>query len=124
MFWKIYFYILIALYVPSYFYNFTIGLNRFWEFLDISVTAFCLVGLFGFSWKKGIFSQQFWQSLFWGSIGWFIIYHYFMPIPLQALEHFPPNLSQKVLATIEFIPLVPFYIALFIYAFKRSELWK
>ena len=124
MLWKIYFYILIALYVPSYLYNFTIGLNRFWEFIDIFVTAFCFVGLFGFSWKKGIFSQQFWQSLFWGSIGWFIIYHYFIPIPLQSLEHFPPNLSQKVLATIEFIPLVPFYIALYIYAFKRSEFWE
>ena len=83
MLWKIYFYILIALYVPSYLYNFTIGLNRFWEFIDIFVTAFCFVGLFGFSWKKGIFSQQCWQSLFWGSIGWFIIYHYFIPIPLH-----------------------------------------
>jgi len=124
MLWKIYFGIMVVLSISSILYNITIGFNRFWDFFDILITAFSLIGLFGFSWKRGIYSQAFWQKLFWACIGWNIIYKYFIPIPPQAMEYFPPNLSQEILATIEFIPIIPLFFALYFYAYRKAELWE
>lgn len=124
MLWKIYFSIIVVLTISSYLYNYTIGFNRFWDFFDIVVSVFSLVGLFGYSWERGIISQTFWQKFFWVSIGWDIIYKYFIPIPPQAIEYFPPNLSQTILSTIEFIPIIPLFIALFIYGYRKTELWE
>ena len=97
---------------------------RMWDIIDLIVFIISAVGLFGFCWSKRILEQQLWKSFFIICIVWNIYYQYFVPMH-QVMDQFSEKgMSQPLLATIVIIPYIPMFIALYLYGFKRIELWK
>ena len=121
MFWKIYFWLLIVLTVPSYFWQ---GFSRSWEIIDFILFIVAMIGLFAFSWQKKMFTQLFWKTYLPTYIIWNVFYQYFLPLPQKVSEVDLGGLSQSMTATITWIIFFPLIIALYLYGFKRAELWK
>ena len=71
MFWKIYFWLLIVLTVPSYFWQ---GFSRSWEIIDFILFIVAMIGLFAFSWQKKMFTQLFWKTYLPTYIIWNVFY--------------------------------------------------
>ena len=121
MFWKIYFWLLIVLTLPSYLWQ---GFSRSWEIIDFILFIVAMIGLFAFSWQKKMFTQLFWKTYLPTYIIWNVFYQYFLPLPQKVSEVDLGGLSQSMTATITWIIFIPLIIALYLYGFKRTELWK
>lgn len=119
--WKIYFWILFATMIPTYMWQ---GFSRSWEIIDCIMSTIAMFGLFAFSYKKRIFNILFWRAYLLISIIWNTYYQYFLPFPKKVAAVNFGGLSHSMIATINLIFFIPLYIALFLYAFKRTELWK
>lgn len=118
--WKIYFILLLFIYFISY-----IGYEkmRLWEIIDLVLFIISLVGLYGFSWSRRIFTQEFWQVFIMVSIIWNTGYNYFVPLPTFMVEIIDNKMSQATLATLSLIPYIPCLIGVYLYGFKRPALW-
>lgn len=121
MFWKIYFGILViilALYHPS------VGFPRIWEFIDLIHNIIAIVGLFGFCWERKIFTRLFWRIFLIVCIIWILLYQYYIP-EIQRVYVAPApqwfGLFDRVFSLVMNILLL---VALFLYGFRRSELWE
>ena len=83
-----------------------------------------MIGLFTFSWNKKVMNLLFWKIFLFVSVIWNLCYQYFLPLPKKVSEMGFGGLFRPIAATITFSLFVPLLIALYLYAFKRSELWK
>jgi hypothetical protein len=117
--WKAYFVIILILSIILYVWQ---GLPRFYEFIDVVIFAFALIGLYGYAWGKGILSQGYWKVFFFIMIIWNIVYHYFIPVPAKVAETLQGQ-SQAYSATIGLIIFIPLIIAIYLYGYKRDDLW-
>jgi hypothetical protein len=119
MFFKIYFWVF-AISLTGFF---KIGFDRIWEVFDFASLVFVLLGLFGFTWGKKIFSGTFWKLFFPLILMWNIFYFYFIPLP-EAITTQAPWMSQEANALITFILAIPAIWALYSYGFSKDHLWK
>lgn len=117
--WKVYFVIIMVLSVVGYLMT---GIPRFYEMIDLIIFAFAAVGLFGYAWEKGFISQGFWKVFFFVMIVWNIYYHYFIPLPENVAEMLERQ-SQAFAATMGLIFFIPLIVAIFLYGYKRDDLW-
>ncbi len=121
MFWKVYLGFLIILSLPTYLWQ---GFSRIWEIIDIIVLAVAITGLIAFSWGKKLLAQRFWKVFLLVFMVWNMLYQYFLPVLQKVSEVDIGRLSRPMIATIVWIPFIPLAIALYLYAFKRNELWE
>jgi len=100
----------------------SVGFGRVWEFLDLVIFAASMAGLYAFAWNRRMLSAEFWKSFFISFVIWNIYYLYFVPLPEKVSE--ATDMSQAVHVTVNSIPFIPLYIALYRYAFRRDFIWK
>lgn len=119
--WKIYFILLLIIYFMSY-----MGYEemRLWELIDLVLFITSMIGLYGFSWSRKLFTPQFWKSFIIASIIWNTGYNYFIPLPAFIDEIINSEMSQASLATLSLIPYIPCLIGVYLYGFKRPALWE
>jgi hypothetical protein len=121
MFWKIYFWIsivLLMLYYPS------AGLSRIWEIINLVIDVLATVGLFGFCWEKKLFSKLFWKVFLPVCIIWAVVYSYFIPEPQKVYLAPDPEWFQLVDIIFSATWNILLFVALYLYAFRRTELWE
>jgi hypothetical protein len=119
--WKFYFWALLTADMIS----FIVPLNRrIWEMLEMCFFLIAIAGLFGYCWKKQIFARIFWQIFFTVFLCWIIFYYFFLPhMPLgPGLEKTPFTVFFGIAALVIGLHL-PLIAALFLYAFKRKDIW-
>ncbi|MDD2887625.1 MAG: hypothetical protein PHY66_08150 [Aliarcobacter sp.] len=115
--WKIYFYIFLGL---TLFYTYILlfdnneifdGLYKsevFYEIFEFVLFLVSFIGLYGFVYRKKIFYKDFWIFIF----------------ILSIIDTVGYSLLEWQEADIWFfIICIPFYIALYKYAFKMNDLW-
>lgn len=112
MFWKIYFFIQLFLLVCV---HAGYGFPNNWRIADFIITIIALMGLFGLAWEKKIFISIFWKIF----LAIFILWQIYLDV--LNPEQIDTGLKWLIIAL---IILIPFPIALFIYAFKRDYLWE
>lgn len=117
--WKAYFIIILLISILAYIWQ---GLERFYEFIDIIISALALAGLYGYAWGKALLSDGFWKIFFFVIIIWNILYHYFLPPPPKVAESLNGQSPQSA-ATIGLIIFIPLFIAVYSYAYRRDDLW-
>jgi hypothetical protein len=127
--WKYYFWAVLALDVIS----FVMPLERrVWEMAEIGFFLVALLGLFGYCWKKQMLNRLFWQVFFVAFLCWIPLYFIVLPRYFNIL---PPLPSQTglgktspamifTLAAVTIMVHVPLFAALFLYAFKRGDIWE
>ena len=121
MFWKVFFWIftvIIALYHAS------VGFPRIWEFVDLVFSIIAVVGLFGLSWERKIFTRLFWRIFLIVCISWGIFYSYLLPdIPIN----YTVPVSEEFLfidSVLTWVLTILVFVAIFLYGFKRNYLWE
>jgi hypothetical protein len=116
MAWKIYSWcfavVLIAAHILSFIEKVTL-LN----ILDVPISLIALIGLFGFSYKKKITNQRFWQVFIFILICWDILLEY-----LRGEFSFT-SITDIVMLLIVLLITLPEYIALYKYAFSKRIHW-
>ena len=117
--WKIYFWFLLLPAIPTFLW---VGFSRLWEVIDLIVVTISTVGLFGFCWRKKIITRLFWKFYFLVPLIWQFIYQFIIPLhpKAQGITNAP---AQVVGNTIGLALLGPLFYALYLYGFKRNELW-
>ena len=121
MFWKIYFWVLVVLLA---FYHPSVGFPRIWEVIDLVIDVIAIVGLFAFCWEKRILTRLFWRAFFPICIIWNVFYRYFIP-EIQKVYLAPdPDWFKSVDIIFSLVMSILLFIALYLYAFRRSELWE
>ena len=88
-------------------------------FFQTVITAIGLIAIWGLALRKRIFNQKFWRIFF------FIdLFFYFLIWQTSKT----PDLEIKILVSwfifITVVIYIPYYIALFIYAFRSVNIWK
>jgi hypothetical protein len=119
--WKIYFIVILFISLLSYS---SYGTMRIWDIIDLILFIISMVALFGFCWSKKLLNQQLWRIFFVIFIVWNIYYHYFVPMPRVMDEFSNKGMSQTLLATINLSLYIPLLVALYLYSFKKVEIWK
>jgi DNA-directed RNA polymerase subunit RPC12/RpoP len=121
--WKIYFFIILALQLISFIYSFqniVAGEELIKSILDIVIYPFILVAIFGYSFNKKFLIRKIWQVLFPVAIVADLIFFCMM-----FAEH---DKTVGAIVTVVFLlfvsPLIAFqYIALYRYGFAKTEPW-
>jgi hypothetical protein len=127
--WKYYFWAVLTLDVISFVMPFE---RRIWEMAEIGFFLVALLGLFGYCWEKQMVSRLFWQIFFaaflcWIPLYFFILPRYFSILPpatVQAGLGKTPLLTLFTLAAVTVLVHVPLFAALFLYAFRRGDIWE
>jgi hypothetical protein len=120
--WKYYFWAVLTLDVMS----FVMPLERrVWEMVEMGFFLVALAGLFGYCWEKQILNRLFWQIFFGAFLCWIPLYFFILPpIPIQSSLGKTPPLTVFTLAVVTVAVHVPLFAALFMYAFKRGDIWE
>jgi hypothetical protein len=120
--WKYYFWAVVALDVVS----FVMPLERrVWEMVEIGFFLVALAGLFGYCWEKQLVSRLFWRIFFAVFCCWIPLYFFVLPpTAMQAGLGKTPQVTVFMLAAVTVAVHVPLFAALFLYGFKRSDIWE
>jgi hypothetical protein len=120
--WKVYAVVMGLLSFASYYVT---GLPRIWELIDFLVFLLMYAGLISFAWDQPLFHRRFWQVSFPVMVLWNVVYMFVIPAPE------PPevaDMDQFALAVLSAIIVVfiyiPWFVALYRYAYKREDIWK
>ncbi len=90
---------------------------RWMEFVDLSIFAVAMTGLFGYAWCIDMLHKTFWKIFFFVQLGWNIAYGFVEPPASVGGEGIPETpLMYFVGAVIIFGPMV---YALYKYAFSK-----
>lgn len=107
MLWKIYFVFLAILSVPLYLSG---ASGESAEFVvDLGFFVVLMIGVFGFAWKRKVFTSAVWRIFFPICVIWNMGHAYYTFDGLPTL----------ILTAIYF----PTLIALFLYAFRSRDIW-
>lgn len=120
MFWKIYFVILIILLVFAHAYT---GIPRAWEVIGLVFDALGIVGLVGFCWERKILVRYFWMVFMPIFVIWFFLYGYVIPEVHVVYTAPVPSWFDTFDKLFSWAINLLWFIALFLYAFIKSELW-
>lgn len=122
VFWKIYFCFLMVFVVPGYLWQ---GFSRSWEIVDFAIFVVAMMGLFAYSWQKKMLNQQFWKAYLILYLVWNVYYNYFVPLPQKVTEMLIEmdlgGFPQATVATTSLVFIIPLFIALYLYGFKRMK---
>jgi hypothetical protein len=120
--WKYYFWVVLALDVIS----FVMPLERrVWEMVEIGFFLVALLGLFGFCWERQLLTRLFWQIFFVAFLCWIPMYFFVLPpVSIQAGLGKTSTATAFMLAAVTVGVHIPLFAALFMYGFKRGDIWE
>ncbi len=126
--WKMYFVLLVCLFVLGVGLTFSEENFGIIEIIDIPMTLISTIGLYGYVFSKRIHKQSFWFSFFWVYLVFSFVNPFLSEIGFLADD---PELSDaenkfvNILTIVTMIPLIlPAYIGLLLYALPSNKLWK
>ena len=108
-FWKIYFWVLFILMLTGFA---NLGLNKIWLIIDLLFSVAAFVGLFSYAYKRKVLNSISWKIFFPILLIWHFLYFGFI-FP-QIIEP-DCTIIQLVICILLWMP---FYIALYLYAFR------
>lgn len=114
--WRIYFGFLI---INGIFVYLLGGVSTIWEIFDALISCIAFIGLFGYLFKKKIFSKLVWKIYFFVHLLWNIFYFYFIPLQERILDILQTSPSSMIIGTLIFY--LPLFFALYIYAFEENK---
>lgn len=121
--WKIYFFIILALQLISFTYSFqniAAGEELIQSISDIVIYPFILAAIFGYSFNKKILIRKIWQILFPVAIFADLVFFCMM----FAEDDYSGGAIMTVIILLFIAPLIVFqYIALYRYGFAKTEPW-
>lgn len=89
-----------------------------WDILDLLIVVLGIVGMIGFSFRKAIFGPLFWKLYLPVNIVW-NLWH-----PDSRTVPGIPGVPFWIVLAIGVTAAIPFYIAIFLYGFRRQRLWQ
>lgn len=114
MFWKLYFWVFIVLIIIGYSAE---GADKSWGFIiDTPLTICAFAGLFAYAYRKKILNKHFWKIFLPVYVLWELYYNIFL-----LEEPSFSNPEERIYIIIGYSLFVPFYVALYRYAFKFLE---
>jgi hypothetical protein len=121
--WKIYFFIILALQLLSFiisFQNLLAGENLIESILEFVVNPWILVAIFGYSFNKKFLIRRVWEMLFpVAIITDFIVFYV-----VFTGQNSPEDANMILIGYVILSPLIIFqYIALYRYGFSKTERW-
>jgi len=126
--WKMYFVLLVCLFVLGVGLTFSEENFGIIEIIDIPMSLIATIGLFGYVFSKRIHKQSFWFSFFWVYLVFSFVNPFLSEIEFLADD---PELSDaenkfvNIFTIVTMIPLIlPAYIGLLLYALPSNKLWK
>ena len=84
------------------------------EYFNIAITLISLIGLMAFAFRKTLFRVLFWKV-------WFIFY--LLSEILFYIFVYHHLYEDKLLFMVSFVFSLPFYMALFLYAYRSNDIW-
>lgn len=133
MFWKIYFWSLLVLNI--FLFAFVLGWFPWRSYvvrstviwMDIPVSAVSFVGIFGLAYRRRFGTRFFWRLWLPLLLVWDTGYRFgvfdLTPATLGEIVN-PERVLLGALRTVSSLPLLlPAYIALYLYGFRRDQLW-
>jgi hypothetical protein len=122
MLWKFYFWVVLALDMTAFIMP---QERRIWETFDMGFFLVALIGLFGFCWGKQMVGRVFWQIFFVGLLSWIGCYVFILtPVSSVISQADSLKLPSRVLSSLAIIPHIPLIAALYLYSFRRSDIWQ
>ena len=121
MFWKIYFWIVLANVILQ---HVVLGFPRAWEFIDLVFNTIAIIGLFGFCWERAIFRRCFWKVFMLFFAVWILVYEFMIPLPQNEAEISPPMWYMATGISLIWTMIILWIIALYLYSFRNSDLWE
>ena len=120
--WHIYFWGIVALDIIGFVLPQS---RRIFETIDTAIVLVALMGLFGFCFEKKMLSRLFWQIFFAGFVIWVSVYYFILP-PLPAVTEHAMHLRMpvRIVTTFGLLPHIPLFVALYLYAIRRSSIWQ
>lgn len=112
--WKIFTFYFAA---STLYFDLSPGLQGPWDILDLLVLFIGFVGMFGFSFRRPILRPLFWRIYLPVNVLW-NVWH-----PDSTTVPGIPGVPFWVVLSIGITAAIPFYLAIFLYAFRQSELW-
>lgn len=113
--WKIFTFYFIA---STLYFDLAPGLQGPWDIADLAVLFIGFAGMLGFSYRRPIFRPLFWRIYLPLNILW-NVWH-----PDATAVPGVPGVPFWLVLAIGITAAIPFYIALFLYAFRRPKLWQ
>lgn len=122
MLWKFYFWFVLALDLRAFIWP---SSRRVWETIDTVFFVCALFGLFGYCWEKTMVARVFWQVFLFVFLAW-IAFYIAIPAPMPSVLEFAARLRlpSQLVSAFSVVPYLPLIAALYLYAFKRPELWQ
>ncbi len=120
MFWKVYFWILLAVVSLSLVCT---GFSRIWEITNAIFCAIGIVGVWGFVWDFRIIHQLFWKIFAIAFITWNLIYLFLISTPAKVAAIDPPVAFRIFDITFSLTLTTLWLVALFLYSFRSRDLW-
>ena len=122
--WRIYFWVLAALYGFGVLFVFGAGPTAI-DLVDVLISALALTGLYGYVFQKRVFSRDFWTK--WPLFpAWDFLYNVVLTgilgLGIQPDEDVSGG-EQFWLTLVLFLFLLPLYLALFRYATRSPDVW-
>lgn len=65
MWWKVYFWVLLTLFIVSLFSYLQYAPLKFWDLESMGEGALVSLGAYSFTYRKRFFSEKFWKAAFW-----------------------------------------------------------
>lgn len=115
MFWKIF---TVYFAVSTLYFELAPGSLDPWDILDLLMVLLGILGMFGFSFRRPVFRPLFWRLYLPLNVVWNLWHPDARTVPGI------PGIPFWVVLLIGVTAAIPFYIALFLYGFRRRHLWQ
>jgi hypothetical protein len=126
MVWKVYFLFFLLLILSNFYHYYTHGIH-WWHAIYVLIDILWIMGLYGYSFKKQIFTQRKWRVIFpltcllWYAVGYFI--------PPEGYEMFShvEEAGTVGLVAVGLIGLIfvgPCILGLSLYSFRAQHIWR
>lgn len=108
MLFKIYLWLFVLIYIVGVVFDPTKGNHAVWTIIDMVVSGFGLLGLYGYLYNRLFFNKLTWRAIF---------------VLMIAIDIFSATILNRfqLMNLFGFIPILPAYYGLYKYADKFSE---
>jgi len=116
--WRFYFWLSIA--ITAYAVWHVIVMPALMDIIGLTVSGFALVGLYGFCFNRKIGARNLWKVVFLTYLFEDVIY---CLIRMHARSAYIGLSLLVIVYGMTFLLNLPSYIAMYLYAFKRNDIW-
>lgn len=113
---KIYFWIILSIYGLAFSLGALIDKGAVNDYINLIIMVLMFIGVFGFLYRKRILKPLFWKIVLISVLIWDIYYTFIFPIFLSSQEFVITD------SLIEYLMQIPFYICLYLYSFRFSNI--